>query len=348
MNKAMQQLASLTAVRDFELLEMGLLKSLEEMLKLRSIKLLTLSEQNGSYEIRGYERDAEGVSRACHVTGLLSPLPQGISPSVWGAIEQAKATRRRVALIGEENFGTVYPLLANDMILGYVLIAEGSQPNSLEYQLVEGVLRVFHNYYALLEESQRDKLTGLLNRKTFDDKIGRVLDMMAVELSSSFHGSDRRKRQEFGPPSWLAVMDIDHFKRVNDSFGHIYGDEVLILVSQIMKRSFRADDLLFRFGGEEFVAIISAHDRAGAKAAFERFRSAVEHHPFPQVGRVTMSIGVAGLERIGNPTLLLGNADKALYHAKRNGRNRLVFYEELVADGTVQETSVSPGSVDLF
>jgi diguanylate cyclase (GGDEF)-like protein len=344
----MQQLASLTAVRDFELLEMGLLKSLEEMLKLRSIKLLTISEQNGSYAIRGYERDADGVSRACHETGLLDPLPQGISSSVWGAIEQAKATRRRVALIGEESFDAVYPLLANDMILGYVLIAEGSQPNSLEYQLVEGVLRVFHNYYALLEESQRDNLTGLLNRKTFDDKIGRLIELMATGEPGSFRGNERRRRQELGPPSWLAVMDIDHFKQVNDSFGHIYGDEVLILVSQIMKRSFRADDLLFRFGGEEFVAIVSAHDCAAARAAFERFRSAVEHHAFPQVGRVTISIGAVCLAGLGTATGLLGNADKALYHAKRSGRNRLVFYEELIADGMVQEISVSPGTVDLF
>src|SRR3546814_19890916 len=82
---------------------------------------------------------------------------------------------------------------------------------------------------------------------------------------------------------WLAVADIDHFKRINDTLGHLYGDEVLLLLAQVMKRSFRHDDLLFRFGGEEFVIVISAPDRGSANIAFDKFRRNVETFTFPQV-----------------------------------------------------------------
>ena len=81
---------------------------------------------------------------------------------------------------------------------------------------------------------------------------------------------------------WLGVVDIDHFKRVNDGFGHLIGDEVLVLVARIMRQSFRHYDRLYRFGGEEFVVLLRGGDEEDAKAAFERFRTNVESYLFPR------------------------------------------------------------------
>ena len=344
----MNQLAMLTTVRDFELLELGLLKALEDMLRLQSIKLLTLHEFENRYEMRGYVRNERGESVEYSETGALSPLPPSIGIDTWGAIEQARDTRRWVAVINDTDCSTVYPLVAKEMILGYVLVKEAGQPTAFEYQLIDGVLKVFHNYYTLLEESQRDKLTGLLNRKTFDEKIGRILGLITEETSSYLGGMERRKKADAPVTFWLAVMDIDHFKRVNDTFGHLYGDEVLLLVSQIMRKNFRSTDLLFRFGGEEFIMVVAAEERDNARSALERFRTSVESFDFPQVGQVTVSIGAV---KVGNdivPAELVGHADQALYHAKRNGRNQLVFFEDLVAQGIIVTAPERKGSVDLF
>ncbi|MXV13635.1 GGDEF domain-containing protein, partial [Xanthomonas sp. LMG 8992] len=110
-------------------------------------------------------------------------------------------------------------------------------------------------------------------------------------------------------------VDIDHFKRVNDTFGHLYGDEVLLLVAQLMQRAFRQDDLLFRFGGEEFVIVLRGVDRDTAVSLFERFRLAVAEHVFPQVGQVTLSTGIVELTHGRLLSEMLDEADKALYWA---------------------------------
>lgn len=147
--------------------------------------------------------------------------------------------------------------------------------------------------------AQRDALTGLRNRKTFDDVILRLFA----------GGADSAAEQGV----WLGIVDIDHFKRVNDTFGHLYGDEVLLLVAQLMQRAFRQDDLLFRFGGEEFVIVLRGLDRDTAVHLFERFRLAVAEHLFPQVGQVTLSTGIVELTHGRLISEMLDEADKALY-----------------------------------
>ena len=87
---------------------------------------------------------------------------------------------------------------------------------------------------------------------------------------------------------WLAVIDIDHFKRVNDLSGHLIGDEVLLLLARQMRVNFRFHDQLYRFGGEEFVVLMRCTNHADALAALERFRHQIEIHAFPQVGPITV------------------------------------------------------------
>ena len=157
--------------------------------------------------------------------------------------------------------------------------------------------------------------------------------------------------EEVGPTSepvqnWLAVVDIDHFKQVNDRFGHLYGDEVLILVANILRSSFRSHDRIFRFGGEEFVVLLRNTTLSKAHKVFNRFREAVQEYHFPQVGNVTVSLGFVGTSR-GSPVEILGQADQALYYAKEHGRNQVRFYEDLVATGALA-TKVANDDVELF
>ena len=146
--------------------------------------------------------------------------------------------------------------------------------------------------------------------------------------------------------NWLAVVDIDHFKQVNDRFGHLYGDEVLILVANILRSSFRSHDRIFRFGGEECVGLLRNTTRSKAHKVFNRFREAVQGYHFPQVGNVTVSLGFVGTSR-GSPVEILGQADQALYYAKEHGRNQVRFSEDLVASGELA-TKVANDDVELF
>jgi diguanylate cyclase (GGDEF)-like protein len=157
---------------------------------------------------------------------------------------------------------------------------------------------------------------------------------------------ERRAMNDESHHVWLAMFDIDHFKRINDNYGHVYGDEVILLLAQMMRKSFRQSDVLFRFGGEEFVVLLNSLDEPTACAALERFRERVASHHFPQVGRVTVSIGFAHIGESDYPEIVLDRADKALYYAKQNGRNCTYGYESLASRGMLAPTT--SGSIDLF
>lgn len=208
--------------------------------------------------------------------------------------------------------------------------------------------RIYLNFRCFIDESQRDPLTGLLNRRYFDDCIHRALEVIGSEKSPVSPAAPRRSADTGQLRHWLAILDIDHFKRFNDAYGHLYGDEILLLFSRIMEQTFRESDLLFRFGGEEFVVIMENASPAEAMAALERFRIAIHGHDFPQGERVTVSCGVIEVTGAMSAASLLGNADEALYYAKEHGRNRTVMYEDLVARGELSDAINNAGGVELF
>jgi diguanylate cyclase (GGDEF)-like protein len=156
-----------------------------------------------------------------------------------------------------------------------------------------------------------DPLTGLPNRRFFDEFA--KLDM------------DRFLR--FGDPSSLLMVDLDHFKNINDTYGHAVGDEVLRRVAALGKLVFRSGDLFARWGGAEFVCLLPRTDEWGAMLAAEKLRSAVEQLSIVSGGKaipVTASIGVSSVDsddRVMDNALL--RADRALYRAKDGGRNRV-------------------------
>ena len=230
------------------------------------------------------------------------------------------------------------------MILAFDL-APGDAEDHAEQ--IRTLARIYGNQLKLLDYSELDTLTRLLNRKTFDETFDRLLTASTVDDPDD-EFEERRDHLHEDTPAWLCVIDIDHFKRVNDTFGHLFGDEVLLRMGELMRKTFRGGDRLFRFGGEEFVVILNAADQSLAAASFNRFRMSVEAHEFPQVGTVTCSIGFTQVSGMDVPTDVVGRADEALYYAKEHGRNQVCCYEQLVTEGKIKKAGAVEAAVEEF
>jgi diguanylate cyclase (GGDEF)-like protein len=244
---------------------------------------------------------------------------------------------------------SIYPILGQHGVVG-LLETVSDAHSEMDRHLISSFLRVYSNYLTILDESETDTLTGLLNRRTFDNNIEKIIAERSKsdksnDAASPQHPARRMDRHEL--PHWLAIIDIDHFKRINDEFGHLYGDEVLILLSRQMQRVFRQRDKLFRFGGEEFIVVLDRTTEENAKAVLGRFREAIEKYDFPQIGKVTISIGFVRLDKADVPSAIIGRADQALYYAKHHGRNRVCFYDDLVVAGKLAGEHYSD-DVQLF
>lgn len=241
----------------------------------------------------------------------------------------------------------VFPVYRSDQpaYLVDLTLAEEFSANSRVAMM--GLIEYFGNHIALLDYGEEDTLTGLASRKTFDKHLFELLGQAAADELTGEAGEHRRRVSTSGS-HWLAVCDIDHFKSVNDNFGHLIGDEVLIMLAQAMREAFRFDDQLFRFGGEEFIALLQPTEQCSALKVLERFRADVEQQVFSRVGHVTVSIGLSALLPHDTPTDAIDRADEALYYAKRNGRNRVDCYEQLVADGKLAAKEFAKGEIELF
>ena len=183
----------------------------------------------------------------------------------------------------------------------------------------------------------------VLNRKTFDDSFFKVVQSSAPRAVIP----TERRASDAAAGYWLAMVDIDFFKSVNDTYGHLIGDEVLLLVARLMRAEMRHHDHLYRFGGEEFVIVLPAHAEEEAGATLERLRGRVAAYPFPQVGSLTISIGYTLILPGDSPTSALERADRAVYHAKDHGRNQVCSHARLVADGNAEEADKT-GEIELF
>jgi diguanylate cyclase (GGDEF)-like protein len=169
----------------------------------------------------------------------------------------------------------------------------------------------------LEHENVTDPLTGIYNRRYLDRRLK----------------DEVRRAHRYGFPLSVLLLDIDHFKQLNDQCGHQFGDVVLKAVSQTIAQSARASDVVARYGGEEILVIATNTSVGDAIHLGERLRSLIEKmdldrldHDVPcKSSRTTVSVGVAGLsDETSNEGLLIENADSALYQAKREGRNRVV------------------------
>lgn len=348
-DKLLESITRLTEKRNRLSLEICLTQTMFDLLEIEGIalyrfdgeqaNLLVRIDREGCWILDGEIDDMEAAVPVIHDTGL-----RACSHGREMVIESVAEGRRYT-----------FPIPRQDQLIGFLRLVSTRDLRD-DRRLIEGFLQIYWNYLKLIEDNERDKLTGLLNRKTFDDKL---MDILQASRRAALARANAAARVEHKPASerresddgqyyWLAVLDIDHFKRINDTYGHLYGDEVLILMANLLRRSFRRSDHLFRYGGEEFVVVFRTSALEDAEMVLERCRQNIQHYPFPQVGQVTASIGYTQILNSEMTTVVIARADKSLYYAKGNGRNQIRCYETLIAEGTMAKSEGRFGDVELF
>ncbi len=210
-----------------------------------------------------------------------------------------------------------YELKVEDMSLGSLKIMRRQQFADEEIKLLETLLcsliyplKNATLYNQALKMAFTDPLTKTNNRTSFSDSLQREINL-----------SQRNSRDLS-----LVFFDIDHFKQVNDTYGHECGDMVLASAANCIKESLRGSDIVFRYGGEEFVILLSDTDLAGAKIISERIRAKIENHTIAYgmaTLKLTASLGISTLRKDDTPESLTNRADKAMYYAKEKGRNQV-------------------------
>ena len=267
------------------------------VLELSSILQTTL-EIDRQIELFGKE-----IQRYLSVDGLIYTLPNNEKEITYGREASQRAT---------------YSLVLHETSLGSIRACRELPFSEKELTSLENLLcaliyplRNALSYKQAVEMASRDPLTGTQNRMALSSALVREVDLA--------------KRQ--GQPLSMLVIDIDHFKSFNDDYGHAFGDDVLVAVSQTIANTVRRCDLLFRFGGEEFVVLASHTHQDGAMLLAERIRENIAAMGTVR-GRetqITVSVGVAERHVKEDGEAFFDRADKALYEAKKRGRNRSVL-----------------------
>lgn len=346
MAQFIDSLADLTEVRDRDALEITVAAVLFQLilpLRLTLYRLVT-DEAEPLLLMRADMREGQPVPISQPIWENADLPPLSSRPDLALAVVSHHAVRLSDTPAGHWCYA--FGVASDTRPLG-VMELELRRPLSRDHErLIGGVLRIYRNHLSMLEYSQHDALTGLMNRRTFEDQFERLRPGLD-SLVQDEHLAGRRAEGGESNDSWLAAVDIDHFKQINDRFGHLYGDEVLIMLARIMRSTFRVTDRLYRFGGEEFLVLLNQTDAEGADAVLERLRARIEHFDFPQVGRVTASIGYTRVQPGDTPGLAFERADKALYYAKEHGRNQCTSFDRLHEAGTLDVPS-SSNDAELF
>jgi diguanylate cyclase (GGDEF)-like protein len=337
MSELIDRLGDLTGFRDRDVLDVTLATSLRDLLRPNSVTI---------YRCVGDEVDLRWLTRARLVGNEVAAAADSVWVDIRSLPPLQRAPLRARCLLEQELIEDVagpmrrtsFPLAGDRGPLGVIEIERAESLSETEKRLVAGFARIYRNMVSLLDYSERDTLTGLLTRKTFDDSF----------MKCAAGRPDAREGEgDVDATDWLGVVDIDHFKQVNDRFGHLIGDEVLLLMARLLQSTFRLQDRLYRFGGEEFVVLVRCRGEHDARAAFERVRANVEAYAFPQVGRITISVGFTGVRPGDSPASAFARADQAVYQAKADGRNRVVSHAALVAQGLADD-GAQAGGIELF
>jgi diguanylate cyclase (GGDEF)-like protein len=285
---------------------------------------VTLAEDR-RHRVLAVEGDASGALRelsfadnaglVSNVVKLGAPLPG----RALGAMDRVVIFDHGTVVRGLAAL-KIFPLRAGESTVGTLVCGsrkEGALPevaqrelSMLALQAADALVRT-RLYQAMERLATTDGLTGLLNRRTFNAQLEKRL----------------REAQRYRRPLSLLLLDVDHFKKVNDTHGHPAGDAVLRGVARIAEKEARETDLVARYGGEEMALVLPETDAKGAAVIAERIRAAVaaaSHATEQGPIKVTISIGVATWPGAGeDPEALIEHADKALYRAKQGGRNRV-------------------------
>ncbi|NOR70306.1 MAG: diguanylate cyclase [Methylomarinum sp.] len=212
-----------------------------------------------------------------------------------------------------------YALKVEHLSLGSLTIMRRQKFNDDEIKLLETLLcsliyplKNATLYKQALKMAYTDPLTQTNNRTAFDNSLSREIQL-----------ANRNSR-----PLSIIFFDIDHFKNINDTYGHECGDIALSTAANCIKEALRDSDIVFRYGGEEFVILLSDTDLNGAKVIAERIRQQIENHRLAynmEILKLTASLGISSLRGNDNKDSFIKRADNAMYRAKDNGRNQVQF-----------------------
>ena len=322
-----ESVVNLTEQRD----ELPLLRSLLEAV----LEMLPGVEAALVWLVPGTERGQWVQDAAC-------PLPQPMFPITDWLLAEAASLSSDAPMRRLDRDGQSYLISSLGIQEGRRKAIVIRQPEWIQTDLriAQGMIKIHANYARLLFDCERDTLTGLFNRKKLEQKLSEML----AARNSGYH-----RERDKGTADYLAVFDIDFFKRINDNYGHLIGDEVLLVFAGLVRNALRDADWVFRYGGEEFVALIKGVSPDIVGTILERIRGKVQNHSFPQVGQgVTVSIGFAPIADQTLPPHVFEEADKALYYAKEHGRNQVCDYRALVGSGELAPEEHVSGSVELF
>jgi len=294
---------------------LGILLQIQGLLGFTSAVLATITPEREALVVSGAVLTAELPEFTLRIgTGRFEQ-------TTWAVLTPEEQTRIRSSVeSGEASLGAqvVVPLKAGDRTIGVVMVDNPQQANG-DLHLLE----IFAAQAAVAIENTRlyslatvDDLTGLVNKRAWLARLEETTQLAA--------------RHDF--PTSVLMLDLDHFKRVNDTYGHLAGDRVLAALGSCIQQKLRRSDIAGRYGGEELVILLPHTPAAGALIIAERLRSAVEQLSVSWEGQalsLTVSIGTASLPSVAkeaseNPALdVLARADQALYQAKDLGRNRV-------------------------
>ena len=339
----LESVVHITSARDIKSLENVLLDALSDMGCVDSLILLSLPHsEKDEYLNLAKSSPQDAYQSKFELVDNFNENPKVVRDD---SIIQCITSLASVVIQNDNETRITIPVIVNHMVTG-VLDVYTSCYDINTQKLIKYCVRIYTDFLTILHDNEHDTLTGLLNRKTFDAKVAEVLSSFSDEVNSVLLKDDLRKHATQAE-HWIGLLDIDHFKKINDEFGHIYGDEVLILFADKLRDVFRSQDLLFRFGGEEFIVVLFNVEESDAVLAFNRFRTSLERTNFPQVGRVTVSTGMVKASSDSHLTELLDQADQALYYAKENGRNQVCDYHYLIETGELEKKIINT-DVEMF
>ena len=340
----LESVVHITSARDIKSLENVLLDALSDMDSFDSLILLSVSDNNKDKYL--------GLTKSIPQNAYQSKLklaenfPESPQIERDESINKSITEKTQVVIKSGDGTRILIPVIVNKKVTGILDVYTSCYDENTE-KLIKYCVRIYSDFLSVLHDSEHDTLTGLLNRKTFDDRVAGVLSSFSGDRRDLALPIDDRRNSGRKATHWIGMLDIDHFKKINDNFGHVYGDEVLILFADKLRDVFRSSDLLFRFGGEEFIVVLLNALESDAILAFNRFRTRLEQTGFPQVGRVTVSTGMVKANSGSHLTELLDQADQALYYAKKNGRNQVCNYYDLIEAGKLKKKVIND-VVELF
>ena len=324
---------SLAEPRDVGGLNGAFLSILKEHIPQRAVKVYELYSSNGYPAKDTDNQSLRLILKTCenNVAVKLEMDDEDVRKS----IAENKVVTGKSTTSGLER--TIFPIPGLPDPVG-LLVIEGRVDESCK-NFLDPLLRIYASHAYLLNRNEHDSLTGLFNRHVMENKLNQIYYCQA-------NGKRQNDNQQ---QTWaIALLDIDYFKMINDQYGHLFGDEVLVLFSRLLQHSFRDEDLLFRYGGEEFLVVLKNVDIEKARHTLNRFREKVAQTSFNKLNQLTVSIGFTILDTNQSLQTVVERADRALYYSKFQGRNQTHCYERLCDKGLVEECKDSLNNIKLF